>query len=209
MDKFLVFHVFAGILSLLSGLLIFILKKGTGLHVRVGKLYELSMLFVFITALIVSYIKQNWFLLLIGLFSYYLVLSGVRFNQLIKNGKFAIVDVVRTLLFAFSFSTMIVWGVLVLIQGNQSLGIILFVFGGIGLLLVKNELNYFLIKKTIPSSKICMREHIGRMTGSYIAAVTAFAVNNIHFLPPLVIWLLPTGIGIFIIGFYSRPYKLT
>jgi hypothetical protein len=44
------------------------------------------------------------------------------------------------------------------------------------------------------------------MTGSDIAAITAFAGSNIHFLPMVVIWLLPTVIGMII--YYNKRYEL-
>jgi hypothetical protein len=45
------------------------------------------------------------------------------------------------------------------------------------------------------------------MTGSYIAAFTAFLVNNTSFLTPLVVWLGPTVLGFGVIWYFSRPYQ--
>ena len=80
--------------------------------------------------------------------------------------------------------TMVVLG-LYSLGTNLSLAIILLVFGGIGMSLALLESNYFLLKPPDLDSNIFMREHIGRMTGSYIAATTFFLVNNISFFPPL------------------------
>lgn len=206
-DKILMAHVFAGIISLLSGVLVFVLKKGTPYHVRIGKLYNIAMLIVFLTAIYVSIVKQNWFLLLIGLFSYYLVLSGIRFNQLAVKKQANWYDKFRSIFYAVVFGTMVLWGVTCIIKGNYPLGILLMSFGVIGSFLAYSELGYFVFKVKELSPNVCMREHVGRMTGSFIAAFTAFAVNNIHFLPPLVIWLAPTFFGFILIAYYSRRYK--
>ena len=54
--------------------------------------------------------------------------------------------------------------------------------------------------------------HIARMTGSYIATLTAFfVVNNKGYFPELVVWLGPSIIGTFIIirwrAYYRSKFK--
>lgn len=202
----LVVHVFAGLLSLLTGMMEFILQKGTVFHKRIGKLYYLAMFIVFLTSVYVSITKGNWFLLLIGIFSFYLVQSGVRFNTYRVKNDLKLTDQFRVLFYGLSFVTMVLLGLISLKQ-NLSLGIILLVFGGIGMSLIALESKYFLFKRPVHDKNIYMREHIGRMTGSYIAATTAFLVNNIRFLPTVVIWLAPTVLGFLVIFYFSRPYR--
>src|SRR5437588_569476 len=50
-------------------------------------------------------------------------------------------------------------------------------------------------------------DHMGGMIGSYIAAVSAFSVVNLRFLPPLVRWLWPVAIGVPVILLWIRYYK--
>jgi hypothetical protein len=64
-----------------------------------------------------------------------------------------------------------------------------------------------LLNKPATDQKVYLREHVGRMTGSYIAAFTAFLVNNASFLTPLVVWLGPTVLGFGVIWYFSRPYQ--
>jgi uncharacterized membrane protein len=203
----LIVHVIAGALSLLTGLLVYLLKKGTSLHIRIGKIYYLAMSVVFITSIYVSLMKNNAFLFLIGIFSYYLVYTGILYNRNRSVGKTGPMDFIRILFFAIIFVSMILFGLYCLISGASGLGIILLVFGGIGGMLAKTDIYVYLLKKEVDKPNFWIRSHLGRMTGSYIAAVTAFAVNNIHFLPPIVIWLLPTAIGFFLIYFYDRKYS--
>lgn len=199
-------HVFAGILSLLTGLMEFILQKGTVFHKRIGKVYYLAMFIVFLTSVYVSLTKGNWFLLLIGVFSFYMVQSGVRFNTFRIKNNLKWTDQFRVIFYGLSFITMVLLGLLS-IKSNLALAIILLVFGGIGMSLIVLESKYFLFKRAVQDKNVYMREHIGRMTGSYIAATTAFLVNNISFLPTVVIWLGPTALGFLVIFYFSRPYR--
>ena len=113
----------------------------------------------------------------------------------------------RIIFFAVIFLAMVLYGIYALIAGATALGVILLVFGGIGAFLSKTDIMFYILKKEIKARNFSVRSHLGRMTGSYIAAVTAFAVNNIHFLPTVVIWLLPTVLGFILISYYDRQYS--
>ena len=58
------------------------------------------------------------------------------------------------------------------------------------------------------SEKAWLYRHIGKMSGAYIATVTAFLVTNIHFLPSTIVWLAPTVIGTPLIAYTIRKYKM-
>jgi hypothetical protein len=49
--------------------------------------------------------------------------------------------------------------------------------------------------------------HIIGMFSAYIATFTAFAVTNLEFLPPVVLWLLPSVVGSLGISLTVRHYK--
>lgn len=49
--------------------------------------------------------------------------------------------------------------------------------------------------------------HIGKITGGYIAATTAFVVVNNTFLPPLLAWLAPGVLGNIYIVYWIRKMK--
>ena len=72
---------------------------------------------------------------------------------------------------------------------NGKLNLVLLIFGIIQLVLAASGLFQKADrKKNIP-------RHVARIGGAYIAAVTAFLVVNVTFLPGLVLWLSPTIIG--------------
>lgn len=106
------------------------------------------------------------------------------------------------ILFALAF---FVQGARSLSQGNF-FGVVMLVFGAIGTLMVYGDIKFY--QGIIKSRTFWLRGHIARMCGAYIASLTAFLVVNIYFLPPLVIWLLPTVIITPLIVKWSRKYKM-
>ena len=88
------------------------------------------------------------------------------------------------------------------ILAKQVFGIVFLLFGTASLRLCYTEYKAYTGKVT--DTLYGLKNHIGRMTGAYIAAFTAFIVVNNTFLPDVLAWSLP-GIlgGIFI----SRSIK--
>lgn len=206
-EKAMLLHVVAGALSLVTGLLVFVLKKGTSFHVKIGRVYFWCMTVVFITSVYVSVMKNNLFLLLIGFFSFYLVFSGIEYSKVRSITKTTLKHYLQVFSFATCFLIMVLLGLYSVFTSQMALGIILLVFGGIGASLSWDDVKFYILRRSRPP-RSWMKEHIGRMTGSYIAAFTAFAVNNIHFLPTVIIWLLPTVLGTGVIIYYNKRYKL-
>jgi uncharacterized membrane protein len=201
-------HVFAGAITLITGLIVFIAKKGGSLHRKIGRYYYFAMTIVFITSIYVSLLKDNIFLLLVGFFSYYLVYTGIKYHKTRVVHATSPNDYIRVIFFSLCFLAMLVIAAIAILKTNYALGIVLLVFGSIGSRLAYLDIQFFLLKKKREKENSWMKDHIGRMTGSYIAAFTAFAVNNIHFLPTLAIWLFPTVLGTMVIIYYNRKYKL-
>src|SRR5690606_25479288 len=67
----LILHVLSGFIALGCGLAAIIFKKGQNNHRKSGLLFFYSMQAVCITALIISIITANKFLLLIGIFTFF------------------------------------------------------------------------------------------------------------------------------------------
>ena len=88
-----------------------------------------------------------------------------------------------------------------IIMDLTTIGIILIVFGLIGGLNGYNDLRAFRDLKTL--RKKAIRMHIGKITGGYIAAFTAFLVVN-DVLPSIMSWLLPTAFGLIFITYWQR-----
>lgn len=205
--KFLIFsHVAAGMISLITAPVSMAVAKGGTVHRIAGKIFFWSMFYIVVTALILGTIHEKIFLLMVSVLSFYLVYSGYRtlYQKQIHLGKgvmwcdWAVAIVCG--LFMLSF---LVWSIDVMMQGGN---VILFLFFSLGgLYSIITEVKRYIRK---PDSKHgWLFNHIGRMVGGFIAAVTAFSTNVLTFMPGLVQWLWPTLIGTPLIIYWIRTYR--
>jgi uncharacterized membrane protein len=213
----LILHVAGGMIGLITGLLNIINKKGARYHKLFGKIYVGGMFTATISGTVLAAFGGNHFLFLIGIFSFYLAFSGLRSIQhKMLNGEihYAILDKLVAGLTGIFGALMIVLAAIQPEESSKHIAPILLVFGSISLIFSLGDLLLFVgVRKIKDLKNRWFFNHIGRMIGSYISAVTAFLVVNLdNLLPPLVIWLGPTVIGtIFITGFttyYKRKFAL-
>ena len=204
----LIIHIIAGSIGLLTGTINIIKKKGDKAHKSVGKFFFYSMLINGFAGFIMSLIHRNDFLLIVAVFSIYMVATGQRFlslKQLNKEQKPKAIDWILTytmLVFAFLFIT---YGSYLLIN-KVNFGIVLLVFGVVSCLMAIKDIKVY--KGNIKEKNYWLLLHIQRMVGSYIAALTAFIVVNNHFLPGIVGWLLPTVIFTPLIVKWTKQYRV-
>jgi uncharacterized membrane protein len=197
----LILHIICGFASLLTGTLIAVLKKGDKRHRMLGRVFFFGMIGVSISAVIISIAKNNQFLLLIGIFSFYLNFGGYRAIKE-KTLKPAIAD----------------WLVLALGAGNgffmiYSMNTVLMVFGGLTFFIAISQfrINLKASHGQELGGKEWLKRHIGMMTGAFIATVTAFVVVNIRLgedslIPAWLPWLAPSMILGPMIGIWTRKY---
>jgi len=180
----LIAHIVLGAIALIAGGVAAFSKKGNNFHRKSGKIFAVSMLLCALAAIALSTLKPNPFLFGIGLFTIYLVGSGwiwsFRTRQKLKESVAKYIGIFG--LFAAAYLLFISF------SGN-GVNVVSAVFGSLMLVLSSTD-----IFRKLPPHKN-MARHGGRMGGAYIAAFTAFLVVNIDFLPPLMVWLLPTAIG--------------
>ena len=100
---------------------------------------------------------------------------------------------------------MILWGAANLWQGTVHLNPVLIVFGLLGSFAAGGDMKAFL--RPPQNKNAWYFDHMSGMIASYIAAVSAFAVVNLTFLPPLVRWLGPTAIGVPLLLLWIRSYQ--
>lgn len=208
-------HIAGGTLSLISGILPMVVTKGNNIHRLFGKIFFFGMTVVFLTGFTVSIIKNIPFLLLISIFSYYLVANGYRslyLKKLHRGQKPTVIDWLLNIVSGIFMLGMVVFGSYLIIKGAVQMGIVSLVFGIIGIRGVITTIRNFIKQPT--SKTIWIEGHIGGMVGGYIASVTAFlVVNNEHYigLPMVVAWLLPTvmlvPLIVYWIGRYKKPVK--
>jgi uncharacterized membrane protein len=204
----LIIHIIAGSIGLLTGTINIIRKKGDKPHRLVGQFFFYGMLVNGFSGLLMSFIHWEPFLLIVAIFSIYMVGTGQRFldlKKLDKGQKPKPIDWILTItmiLFALFF---IFFGFSMLIH-RINFGIVLLVFGTISILMAIKDISIY--RSNIKEKNYWLLIHIQRMIGSYIAALTAFIVVNNNFSPGIVGWLLPTVIFTPLIFKWSRQYKI-
>jgi uncharacterized membrane protein YobD (UPF0266 family) len=88
---------------------------------------------------------------------------------------------------------------------GDTFGIVLIVFGMIGLLFVNNDIKAF--RGRSKEKNFGLMIHIQRMMGAFIASLTAFLVVNNTVLPNVVAWLLPTLCLVPLIVYWIRRWR--
>ncbi|MBC5864385.1 DUF2306 domain-containing protein [Flavobacterium turcicum] len=200
----LVLHILSGFTGLLLGTVVLIRKKGDRVHKKIGLIFTIAMVSTGLCAFYLSYVHPNLFLFIVGVFTIYLTISGYRMIQLKKahlGQKPQIGDALLTI--AMLICSIIFYYIGIrYVLAKQVFGIVFLLFGTASLRLCYTEYKAYTGKVT--DTLYGLKNHIGRMTGAYIAAFTAFIVVNNTFLPDVLAWSLP-GIlgGIFI----SRSIK--
>ncbi|MFD2999694.1 hypothetical protein ACFS7Z_04940 [Pontibacter toksunensis] len=207
----LILHIAAGTLALVAGPLSMINKKGGKQHSRTGKLFFYAMMLVSGTAISMAVLPahHSLFLLIIGVFSAYLVSSGYRvlyLKGLARGQKAPLLDWVISLTMAAFAAFFIYLGLSGILSGSgSSSSTVSVVFGSIALALAAKDVRKY--TKAPADKNFWLYDHITRMIAGNIAAFTAFLVVNNTLLPPLVAWLGPTVIGTAIISFFITKYK--
>ena len=124
----------------------------------------------------------------IGLFSTYFLVSGLR-SLRFKQKEFELkTDKIIAYLITLTGISMILYPIVL----YSKLNIILTVFGVVGIVFGLRDLKLFQDIQRI--KKNWLKLHLGKMTGGYIAAVSAFFVVN-QILPGIWNWFVPGIIG--------------
>lgn len=204
--KFLISsHVAAGAISLITAPVAMAVAKGGRAHRLTGKIFFWSMVYIFVSAIVLGIYHWKPFLLMVSVLSFYLVYSGYRtlYQKQIHLGKgvnwydWVVAAVCGMFMLGF-----LIWSVGLMVNGTNAILIIFFSLGGLfGIL---TEVKRYASK---PDQKHgWLFNHIGRMVGGFIAAVTAFSTNVLTYLPGLAQWLWPTLIGTPLIIYWIRRY---
>ena len=207
---FLALHIFFGSIGLFSGSLNLFLKKGGKRHRRVGRIFVFSMIATSIFALILSILKFNFFLLIIGIFTIYLVGTGQRYlflKKLNQDEKPKLIDWILTGGMGVVGIVFMGWGIFLLFN-EKSMGWAPLLFGLIGLLSVRKDIENYSGKSK--KRQYWLRAHIARIVGAYIASMTAFLVVNQsffpNFIPEVIYWILPTFVLTPLIVYWIRKF---
>ena len=204
-------HVIAGSVALLTGLLaIFVGKKGGKAHRRNGRIYFWAMFWVFISALlIVIFFRFNFFLSVIAFFSFYMAFSGYRVLKIRKTKKpqwidwFAAIVTITVGLLLLSF------GIYKVIETNgKAMFAHLSIFFGLFTIQTSYVSLHRFIRKRYKDPLWWWFAHMQSMGGSFIAASTAFLVQNGKSAPYYwTLWVGPTVIGVILLVYWTMKYK--
>ncbi len=206
----LILHIGAGCITLVTALIATLSKQLEAkhhIHVISGKIFAIAMSIIFLTAFPMSLIKFNLFLLLISVFSFYMMLAGWLYATDRKGNRANVLLIVSSIMLVVS-TAMIGFGIWAILNGNSS-AIPVFVFGVIGTLLARAD--WLVARKGGAKGKFRIAKHLASMLGATIAAVTAFLVNVVQlggFLG-IAMWLLPTLVLTPIIVMQSRKVQKT
>lgn len=196
-------HITFGVLSF-AGAATAIASRAASLphhwHQTGGRLFFWSMAGIFVTGLPMSLLNANIPLLFISLFSFYLAWMGRRY-ALNRRGEVTPADRLVVAGALAVFTAMATYGLYMLVALSSSAGIVILVFGAIGLTNAVGD--YRLQRGGGATGARRLAQHLGKMLGGTIAIVTAFAVTNIDFEPGYVVWLAPAVIITPLIIFWS------
>lgn len=197
-------HAFFGGLGLISGLLSVFVKKGGSFHKKMGLLFSFSMAISSLISLYISTLPkhENLFLFLIGIFTIYMVLAGMRaltFKSKLKT-KSNMMDWIISGSMLITAVFMIVYGALEFSKSNGK-SLLYFFFGGISLLFTYKDIQLYIDINN--AQKMWLKNHLGRMVGALIASLTAFLVTALT-LKHVFFWLLPTLLGLPYIFYWNK-----
>lgn len=194
-------HIITGSVALLTGLLALVLRKGSVAHKRMGDMFFGAMLLCSGAGLWLALNGGNQFLLVIAVFSLYLTLAGFSALFVLKSPVARILGQLLASVMAFGVVGFVVLASDAFQNGNVLAGFLLTLFGALAGFLVVQDYRFFRHGRGS-----VMSQHIGRMVGAWIAALSAFLVVNQTLQPPVLNWVAPLVIGVPMIVFWIRRF---
>lgn len=215
MEKLLIFsHVFCGVLVLILGMVNLLNRKGAKNHLLIGKIYVSAMWWICLSAVaIISFYRFSGFLLVIAVLTFYSTYVGIRVLRRKQPGTEQWYDwMVASLTAVFGIS-LFGYGIyrFYLAGGFHVFALLCVIFGYLTADAAIKDI-WFFVKRHLTDKQWWLKQHISAMGGSYIAAITAAAVQNGNALMPnseytWTLWLLPAMIGAPIISMARRKYQ--
>ncbi|WP_144669214.1 DUF2306 domain-containing protein [Dokdonia sp. Hel_I_53] len=199
--QILIYYIHApmGGVALLAGGVALIVKKGNRTHKKAGLIFYYAMLISALTAFIISIMPnhESPFLFSVGMFSTYFLLGGYRSLKFRNKTHNVFIDKLIAV-------TMVITGLIMIIYPiifHERVDVVLLIFGLVGISFGIRDIRLFQNKHKLREKWLTL--HVGKMTGGYIASITAFFVVN-QFLPYLFNWLLPGVIGSVYISYWIK-----
>lgn len=199
-------HIAAGVVALGAGSVALVTTKGGLRHRRAGKVFLVAMAVVVGTVfplLAFDPTSLRVFLGLVAVFSGYLAFSGYRvLSRKRPADEAAAVDWAAAVAVVLACLALGGWGLERLMFGGE-FGIVMVVFGGIGLVFGGYDLTVF---RAADGGSEWMVTHLQRMIGAFIATVSAVSAVNLTGALGAVAWLWPTAAFVPLIVYWSNKY---
>ncbi len=184
----LVLHIACGSIALFSVPVALLTAKGRANHVRAGRVYAVAMTGVFVAALPLAVITANLFLLLVAVFSFYMVFAGWRFARN-HRGRPQWVDWAAAAIMTLTGLGM--WGYSAALGlSGDSQWTTMAVYGAIGLFIGLADVQFHRSPSVRGGRRVA--RHLTNMLGATIATITAVMVVNVDTNPEWLAWILPT-----------------
>ncbi|MDE0032139.1 MAG: hypothetical protein OXU75_03290 [Deltaproteobacteria bacterium] len=196
----LVVHIAAGAVALVAAAVALSTAKGRLHHIRAGRVYAAAMALVCVTALPLAILGDDVVLLLVAVFSFYLVFAGWRFARN-AGGRPQPVDWSAAVIMALTGPGMWVYGAVLFPRGDSQ-WVTMAVFGFIAVALSAADLRYHRTSPRPGAQRIA--RHLTNMLAGTIATVTAVVVVNVDTRPAWLAWILPTLLITPLIAWWNR-----
>lgn len=187
----LILHIAGGFLALASAVVAIankLVNAAHRWHVYSGQVYFWAMVVAVCTAIPLSIMTANLFLLLISIFTGYLIHAGWRYAKN-RTGKPRLQDWLSVGFMLVAATVMAVVGIRNLIGGDtQAIVLIAFAILAWG----NAGRDLWMLKSGGATGKQRVAMHLTMMLAATIATVTAFVVTNFTLEPAFILWLLPT-----------------
>ncbi len=184
----LVIHIAAGSAAMAAAAIALVTAKGGSPHIRAGRVYAASMAVVCVSALPLAVLGSDVVLLLVAVFSFYLVFAGWRFARN-ASGRPRAVDWAAVAVMGLTGLGMWGYGATLLLRGSSQ-WITMALFGFIALALSAADLRHH--RGPLRSGRQRIARHLTNMLAGTIATVTAVVVVNVESDPAWLAWILPT-----------------
>jgi len=201
-------HIAAGTGALFAGIGALVTTKGGWRHRQAGKTFLILMGVVVATVFGLLAIDPTNFrivLALVAIFSGYFAFSGYRVLSRKRSLDDAhAIDWVATGAVFVACLGLGVWG-LDWYLGGRSFGVVMMVFGGIGVVFGALDARQF----RGDGAGEWMVSHLQRMIAAFIATVSAVSAVNLTPVIGIAAWLWPTAVGVPLIVYWSNRYGST
>lgn len=203
---FLILHIVGGTLGLLAGSITILAKKGDKRHRLTGRIFAVCMLGAGISSLILAALHSNDFLFVVGIFTIYMTGTGWRylaFKNLHVLQKALFIDW-ALIGFMLIGCILFLWFGVSYIYQKKYFGLITLLFFWRGITFVRQDIRFFSGQRKTKNDWLIA--HLQRMSGAYIASLTAFAVVNAPPFFSIIPWLLPSIIVVPFLVKWTKKY---